>query len=396
MALNNVQVTIGTNDGVSTWNVSSFVLDVNVSLGKNRMLDSFQPGSATIALKNFVREFDPTNTSSAYYGSAVPRSTYVYVSVTGIGRIFNGFIDDWNFSYDVSGESTATLVAVEGTCLFARQYLFSSSFPAELSGARVLRVLQDSGVAFNNPFGPALAPYLLANGTKVLDADNACKGLNVLEYLASIETAEQGSFYYDSYGSFIFDDSSYNITSSITDADRLFTDDFTSGAYPYTNIDVSYSSDLLYNRVSVTPTGGTARLAVDPASGTAYNYSQLDVADVLYADDTKLDYLANYFIAKYSEPQYRFNTVTVNFLALSPALQTSVITRIGINTGCRVKFTPNTIGSAIEKYVRVIGIQHNVGVGDHAITFHFESLPILPLVLDDATFGKLDTASLGF
>jgi hypothetical protein len=396
MALNNAQVTIGTNDGVSTWNVSSYVVNVNVNLGKNRILDSFQPGSATIVLKNFGREFDPTNTSSAFYGSAVPRSTYVYVSITGMGRIFNGFVDDWSFNYDVSGESTATLIATEGSGLFARQNIFSSSFPAELSGARVLRVLQDAGVAFENPFGPVLAPYDLDPGTKMLDADTTCKGANALEYLSKIETAEQGALYYNSDGTFVFDDASYPVTTSILDVQRFFTDDATSGAYPYVDIDVSYSSDLLYNRISVTPTGGTARIAVDTASGSAYNNSQLDVTDILYADADDLDYLANYLISKYREPQYRFNSVTVNFLSLSASLQNDLISRVAINSGCRVKFTPNNTGSAIERYVRVIGITHDVGVGDHLITFNFESLPIVPLVLDDTTFGKLDTASLGF
>jgi hypothetical protein len=63
---------------------------------------------------------------------------------------------------------------------------------------------------------------------------------------------------------------------------------------------------------------------------------------------------------------------------------------------CRVKVTPNNIGSAIDRYAQIFRIEHGVEPGQHNVRFQFDPLEFAPLVLDDAVFGKLDTGHLGF
>ena len=395
MATGDKRVFIGLNDGSEIWNVSSYVLNATVTLGKNQILDSFQPGSATIALKNLGREFDPTNTSSAFYGAVIPRATWVYIEIEGMNTIFDGWVDDWSFEYNVSGESIATLVASERTGLFARQYILSSSFPAELSGARVERVLQDGGVAYTNPYN--INPWIVDAGTKMLDADTTCSGKNALEYLGYISTSEQGDLYTDQAGSLIFKSANYSVTSAATAVTKTFTDEGTSGAYPYSDIDISYSTDLLYNRVSVTSNDETNnRVANEPTSQGLYQISELDLPNILYNDTTRLDYLANYVISKYRVPQYRVNTLTVPFSALDNTRKNNLLDLIGLNQFCTVKFTPNNTGSAITRYCKVVGIEHTISVDEHTVKYTFESILSPSIVLNDTEFGKLDTYSLGF
>jgi hypothetical protein len=395
MATGDTRVFIGLNDGSEIWNVTSYAMDVSVSLGKNRILDFFQPGTSTITFKNFDREFDPLNTSSPIYGAVLPRATWVYVEVEGFNTLFDGWVDDWSFSYMVDGTSTAALIATERTGLFARQNIVSSSFPAELSGDRVERVLQDAGVNYTNPYN--INPYILAAGTKILDADSTCRGKNVLEYLDSIITSEQGDLYTNQAGSLVFMDANYSVTSAATAVSRLFTDDGTSGAYPYTEIDISYSSDLLYNKVSVTAFDDSPPVtATDSTSTETYQTSQLNVDGVLYFEPEKLGQLANFLISKYNEPEYRFNSLTVSFSSLDNTRKNNMLDLLFLNDFCRVKFTPNGVGSVIERFCKIIGIQHSIRPDEHLVTFYFESIRSASLVLDDVEFGKLDTYSLGF
>jgi hypothetical protein len=397
MATGDKRVFIGLNDGSQIWNVSSYVLNCSVNLGKNQILDSFQPGTATIVLKNLSREFDPTNTGSSFYGAVLPRATWVYIEIEGMNTIFDGWVDDWSFDYNVSGESTAILIASERTGLFARQYIAATSFPAELSGARVTRVLQDTGVNYTNPYN--VNPYIIDAGTKMLDADAATAGVNALDYLNSICASEQGDLYTDQAGSLIFTDANYSLTSAATAVSRLFTDDGTSGAYPYSNIDISYSTDLLYNKVVVVPKTPIAVAKVTQnmnSSQETYQISELNVPDILYGDATTLTDLSSFLVTKYYMPQYRVNTLTVPFTVLDDTRKNNLLDLLDLNSFCKVKFTPNNTGSAIERFCKVIGIQHNIDVVEHNITFTFESLLSPSIVLDDAEFGKLDTYSLGF
>jgi len=395
MATGDKRVFIGLNDGSEIWNITSYVINTTVTLGKNQILDTFQPGTATFYLKNFNREFDPTNTSSAFYGAVLPRATWVYIEIEGMNTLFDGWVDDWSFEYDINGESTAVLVASERTGLFARQYILASSFPAELSGARVERVLEDAGVAYTNPYN--VNPWILDGGTKMLDADTTCRGRNALEYLNSIVDSEQGAFYTDQAGSLIFKDAANSVTSAATAVTQFFTDDGTSGAYPYTDIDLSYSTDLLYNRVSVTSNDETRTVtATDSNSITLYQTSQLDVSAILYNDSTTMGYLANYIVSKYNEPQYRVNNLTVSFTNLDNTRKNNLLDLLGLNSYCKVKFTPNGTGTAIERFCKVIGIEHAIDIDNHNVTFTFESIMSPSIVLDDVEFGKLDSYSLGF
>jgi hypothetical protein len=236
----------------------------------------------------------------------------------------------------------------------------------------------------------------VADGTQMLAADTQCVGKNALDYINSIEVSEQGSLYTNSAGQLVFTDASYGPTSDVFLASRLFTDDGTANAYKYVDIDISYSSDMLYNKVVAEAFDGSQSSVGNSAtSQSTYNISQFNVDEVLYNVPSQLSNLCNFLLAKYSEPEYRINNLTVNFRDLTSTQQDNLLDFLGLNSFCRVKFTPNGVGSAIERVCRIIGIEHQIDVAEHLITFSFESLRSAGLVLDDAEFGKLDTYALG-
>lgn len=388
---NNLKVWLYSSNPNDFIDVSSYVVSLNSSRGKSRALDFYEPGSVSISFNNQNRVFDPTNASSPLYGYVKPKQR-VYVSQDALA-IFSGLIDDWSFVYDVSGEAIATLTATETTSLFANQYLSARTFPSELSGARINRILDDPLVQWPTTWGSRL----IDSGTQILDADTISDGTNVGEYLQKVQFSEQGNLFFDATSSLKFDDNADVLTSSLTIP--LFTDDsstyVSSGSavagFKYEFIDVSYTTQLLYNRILLTSWNGFTSTATSDSSINSYGLYQFDYDGVLYSNAMRLANLATFVGSKYSEPEYRIDSVRINFFALSSDEQYRFIDDVRLNRFGRVRFKPNNTGSTIERYVRIIGINREATSGSSYVTLLFESIKSPILVLDDAAFGILDT-----
>jgi hypothetical protein len=377
--------------------VTAKVFSVNITRGKSRQLDYYEPGSVTVVLNNFDRAFDPLNDASDFQPFVFPKRRITVVS-NGIS-IFSGLIDEWSFTYDPNGESYANVYATEDSGLLANMYMFGQSFPQEFSGARVDKVLDNSGVAWSTGFGDRL----IDDGTQLLDASTVGAGTNALEYLRQIETSEQGALFYSpkNFG-LVFKDNNNSITSSTTY--ELFADDGTINysfgtagkpSIPYEHIDVSYTSQLMYNSITVNAYDNVNWImASNAASQESYGVNGLTVDGVLYNNVDRLTSLGGYLIRKYGVPEYRINSVRVNFYGFIWDMQEDLVL-LELGDFAKVKFKPNGLGTAIERVVQIIGINHEITPGGHSMTLQFDSVKVAALVLDDTEFGKLDTYVLG-
>jgi hypothetical protein len=394
-----LQVWIYDKDQIYWVDVTQYVLSLSCFRGKSRALDFYEAGTLSVSFKNHTRVFDPTNTSSPIYGYVKPKLP-IYVQLGY--AVFSGIIDDWSLIYDVNGDSIASVSASEPTNLFTNTTLGATTFPAELSGSRISRVLNDDRVDWPTGWGS----QVLDPGTQMLDASSIEEGTNVFEYLQQVLASEQGELFIDGTYSLKFHDNSRSVMGSASVP--VFADDNTTyvsetagsaiAAWPYDSIQVSYSTSLLYNRIQVNAYDEvTSAVATDVASYTDLNDTYYDyVLDgVLYADKFRLGNLATYIGGKYSEPEYRFNTVRVNFFALSSLQQDRLLNDVRLNKFARVRLKPNNTGSTIDRFVRIIGIQHDATPSSHYVTYQLESIKIPALVLDDADFGKLDVNVLG-
>jgi hypothetical protein len=132
---------------------------------------------------------------------------------------------------------------------------------------------------------------------------------------------------------------------------------------------------------------------VDNASVNSYGVRNLTIDSTLFSDDSQSVDLALFYALRYSQPEYRFNSLEVALHKLSDQQQYDVL---GVELGdyCVLNFTPNNIGDAITRIAEVIRIDHNVTPERHFVEFGFRSLPYSPLILDDAEFGKLDEHSV--
>ena len=351
--------------------VSDKAFSVSVNRGRNRDLERTNAGVVDVQFRNEDRSLDPRNLDSFLTQYVVPRKP-VRVSVNG-AIAFTGLVDDWNFDYGLGGQSVASLSGSDGFSTFARQVNAGGSAVEEGSGDRIERVLNQFTV--NWPVGARD----IETGNTTLAA-----GLledNVLTYLNNVETSESGLIFITKDGRFAFRERLVQPT----DTALQFTDDST--GIRYEDIQISYGSEEFANRSEVTSVAGTAS-ATNLTSVAIYGVTEKNL-DTFLSSETQLQALADYIVARYGNPEYRIENVTVNLRALSPSRVNQVL---GLELGDQadVVFTPNRVGSPIAIRNRVIGISHDIGVDRHTMSFAFEALPFKFFILDDAVFGKLD------
>jgi hypothetical protein len=377
--LDNTEYTLG---GTLFYDVSEFVRNVSVRRGKSRQLDRFTAGVASVEFNNNSRAFDPENTSGPYFGQIIPKRT-IKVE-TGGSAVFYGVVDDWNLTYDLSGLSTTDADCVDGFTLLAQRALSAHTATSELSGARINAVLDRSEVDW-----PASLRDI-DTGAQTLQADVVADGTNVLEYLQLVTDTEPGSIFIGSDGFFVFKDRS---VAPVSSGLVTFSDDGT--GVEFSDVQVVYGSELLYNYVQVERNNGGTAIVFDTDSINSYGQQALILENLLMNSDADALELANYLLSQYSEPEYRFETLTVKLEALSSGDQADVL---GLEIGdvAEIKFTPNNVGSQIDKFASIIRIDHDIQPASHQITFGFQTLDYASLVLDDTEFGLLDTGRLGF
>ena len=373
--LNNTTYKLG---GAQFVDVSQWVRSVTVNRGKNRELEKVTAGSCSVTFDNNNRWFDPQFTGSPYYGNIVPKRE-IRISMNG-EFVFRGVIEDWNLNYSKQGDSTADVMAIDGFALLGQQTLTGGTATSQLSGARVTAVLDDPSVAW------PVTLRSIDTGTATLQADVIASGTNALEYLQLIESTEYGQVFIGRDGSLNFRDRQFQPSAS----DVLLADDGT--GINFAEVNIVYGSEQLYNEIELARASGGTVTASDSTSQTIYGIRNLTETGLLFNSDADMIPLATWFANKYSEPEYRFETVGVNLDVLGVSDQARLL-QIDLDDTMRVKFTPNGVGSPIEKTVQVIGVSHSWSTNQQRVTFSFQDLGISPFILDDAIFGKLDSGN---
>jgi hypothetical protein len=377
--LDNTEFLLG---GTLFYDVSQFLLGVEVDRGKSRELDKYSAGQASALLDNRLRTFDPLNTSSPFNGQIIPHRE-IRIQSNGT-PLFQGLIDDWNLLYQPSGDNQAVAVASDGFTLLATQTLSAHTAISQTTGARITAVLDRSEVNW-----PA-ASRVIDTGEATLQADEVNEGTNVLDYLQIVNFSEPGSIFIGRNGFFNFQERVQPLSST---GIQTFTDDGT--GIPFNNLQVVYGSEQLFNRVNITRVNGTTQTANDTDSQNQYGISTLEQNNLLLDSDADAALLAQFLLARYSEPEYRFEALELEMANLSTQQQNDVLS-LELTDVIQVKFTPNNIGSQIEKYAQITGIQHRTNSISHSVTIRLSTLDYANFVLDDAVFGILDTSTLGF
>lgn len=355
--------------------VTDYVVAVSTSRGRNRDLEKFNAGSASVTLRNEARTFDPLNTSSPFVDEMVPRRL-VRVFTDNVQQ-FQGLVDSWQLSYSPTGESIAEISVTDEFQRLAGVDL-DLAVSQQLTGARVTAVLNDVG-------WPTYAREI-DTGQSTVASGTATQG--ALEHLQLVEASEAGLLFISKEGNVVFRERN-SFSSGYVPV--VFADD--GSGIPFTGAEVSYGTDLLFNQVEVSYSGGT--VTASNASSQAKYGVITNTVDTLLATSATAQDFASYYVGEYGEPEYRFSSIDVTLLGLDATQQGDVL-QLEIGDLVQIKFTPNGVGSAIEKYAFVSSLDNDITVDDHRVRVGVSSLDFLGLVLDDVALGILDSNVLAF
>jgi hypothetical protein len=361
--------------GLGFVDVSEQVAGITVKRGISRELERTNAGVATVSLNNDTRLFDPENPESNFSSQLLPHRQ-LRITVDGTTPVYLGLVDDWNIQYDLRNNNLSIANCVDKFTLLAQQILDEFSVPSELSGSRMERILDRPEVSWS------VDERAIDAGSVNLLAGTVAFGTNALDYLNSISFTEDGAFFIAKDGKATLQD---GLTGPSTSTLINFSDQ--GDGIPFTDIEVVYGSELLYNRIEITNIQGITLIGDSFQSQTKYGITALSKKDYqgsIFDAATLIISLLN----RYDEPEYRFEKIVVELTNL-PSAEQQLLLNAELTTVANIKFRPNGIGPIINKFAQIIGIAHEITSSQHRMEFRFRTLDFAPFVLDDLVFGTL-------
>ena len=161
---------------------------------------------------------------------------------------------------------------------------------------------------------------------------------------------------------------------------------------PFTDLQVVYASEQLYNQVQVVGVNATATVE-DTASQSLYGLRGYSQTDNLTTSTTRPAEIASAFLGEFRLPEYRASQLTVALESLTSGQQT-IILGLEIRDVVRVCFQPSATGTVVDKFYQILGINSDTDVERDAITFSIASLDNMSFRLDSPYLGVLDTDTL--
>jgi hypothetical protein len=384
--LDNTEYTLG---GDRFFDITDRLISASTSRGKNQALDRIDAGQLNIVLDNFDRLFDPLYEAGFYYSQLIP-GREIRISCNGFPVIY-GFVDDLDIAYEPGNRSVVSFQAADALSDLTINNLPEVSPDVELSGARVTRILDLPEVAWPTDKRD------IDTGNSFMSDTDISEGTQAVAYLQLIATSEAGEVFVSKDGKFVFKARN----SAPGSIDLIFTDEGAIPGYtviPFAELGVVYGTEELYNRIVLTndfPSFPDEASAEDAESQLLYGPRSYTATGLLNNEASDLQFLADFLLARFKEPQYRFSNLSVILDVLSEAQQNEVLD-LEIGDVVQVRFTPSGIPPAIEQYVRVIGISHDWQNNEKRINLALERLDFSLFILDDAVFGILDDDRLSF
>jgi len=370
--------------------VSNQVNRIETNRGRTALSDQFQTGSLTLRITDQNGDFNPQNVSGPYYNLLTPMKkvqiTATYGSVTY--PIFSGFITNYVTTYPGESDDTVAITTIQAVDAFRLAQLaqistVTDATAGQLSGTRINKILDEID-------WPASQRDIDA-GLTTMQAD---PGTNrtALQALTTVATSEYGALYVDANNSFVFQDRLVT-TGSIGGTPTVFADNGTGIVY----FDASWilNDVLIFNKATITRTGGTAQVASNQASIDKYflhSYFQDNL--LMETDAVALDY-AKAYTASRAETTIRCDSIVLDLY--TPNYDTGVVAALDLDF-----FDPITIittqpgGSLLEKTLQIFGVRMNITPNSWKTTFTTLEPVIDGFIIGNVDYGILDTSVLSY
>jgi hypothetical protein len=383
--LDSVTYTLG---GDRFFDITDRLVSVETSRGKNNSLDRIDSGVASITVDNSDRRFDPLYAAGPYFGQLVPRRA---IRITSNNQpVFIGAIDDFDIQYAPGNQSKVGIQSSDAFSVLTNAGLAEFTPSTQLSGARVNAVLDRAEVAW-----PA-EERLIDTGDSTLQGVTVREGTAALAYLQLVNNSEFGNLFIAKDGKVVFQER--NAVPNIPNI--VFSDEVVAGEYlgiQFSSVNNVYGSENLYNRVVISNASTPALQAIAEDTNSQLNYGvrTYEATGLLIETQEQLQNLADFLLARFKEPQYRFDRVSVILDTISTSNQDAVLD-LEIGDIVLIRFEPSDIPPAIERYCRIIGINHTWEQSVKTVNFALETLDFAIFILDNAVLGTLDDDRLSY
>ena len=370
--------------------VSNQVNRIETNRGRTALADQFQTGTLTLRIVDQNGDFNPQNVTGPYAGLLTPMKkvqiSATYSSVTY--PIFQGFITSYVTTYpDESGEDVAitTIQAVDAFRLatLAQISTVTGATAGDLSGTRVNQLLDTIS-------WPATMRDVDA-GLTTMQAD---PGTNrtALAALSTVATSEYGALYVDASGSFVFQDRSVT-AGSIGGTPTVFADNGT--GIDYFDATWILNDVLVFNKATITRTGGTAQVATNQDSIDKYFLHSYFLDNLLMQTDAvALDY-AQAYTASRAETSIRVDSIVLDLY--TDNYNSGILAALGLDFFDPIKvITTQPGGSTLEKTLQIFGVRMNISPNSWKTTFTTLEPVIDAFILNDTIYGTLDYNVLSY
>jgi hypothetical protein len=306
--------------------------------------------------------------------------TATYESITY--PIFSGFITSYVTTYPEQAGADLAITTIQAVDAFRLAQLaqistVTGASAGNLSGTRINQILDEID-------WPATMRDVDA-GLTTMQAD---PGTNrtALQALTTVATSEYGALYVDATGSFVFQDRLLTV-SSIGGTPTVFADNGT--GILYFNAAWILNDTLIFNKSTITRTGGSPMVAENAASISKYflhSYFQDNL--LMQTDSVALDYALAYTASR-AETSIRCDAIVLDLY--TPNYDTGIIAALDLDF-----FDPITVittqpgGSVLEKTLQIFGVRMNISPNSWKTTF----LTLEPII-DGFIIGNVDYGVLG-
>lgn len=371
--------------------VSSRVQAVRTSRGRNPLTEVFQTGSASFQIADQNGDFNPQNPASPYYTLLQPLRKISLSAIdpaTSISYpIFAGYITGYNYTQtrDTGDVSYTTITAVDGFQLMnlASVSTIAGATAGETTGSRLTDILD----AIAWPSGMRT----LGTGATTVQADPATTRTG-LAALQTVATTEYGAIYMDAAGNFVFRDRNYT-TASVGGTVTSFADD--GSGIAYSNLQWVLNDSQIFNEANVTAIGLAKQTASDATSIATYFKHSYNITDLLMQTTSEALNYALAYVASRKDTTVRADAITLDLS--TPSYTAGVTAALSLDYFAPISISqkqPN--GTTLQKTFQIFGVAHEITPNSWRTTFTTLEPIIDGFLLNNTSYGILDTNVLSY
>ena len=367
--------------------VSNIALRVNIRRGRNRILNNFEAGTATVVLEDDNGDWNPQNTSSPYYGKLLPlrkiRIWADYDAGSGLQRyyLYSGYITSYDNSFRLGIDeiSSVTLQCVDAFRLFQNVNIttVAGTSAGQTTGARIDNLLDVASYPSSQ--------RIVDTGDSTVQADPAT-ARTLLAACQTIEQTELGGFFIDTEGNAVFLSRS-TVAEKADQTPLMFNDNGTDIAYQ--SIDFAYDDTQIFNDIIVTRLNGTPQEVQSTTSIETYFIHSGSRSDLLMQTDAEALNQANMLLNARANALLRIDSIGLNLMdstassRIVAGLESDLFTLVNVT-----KTAQGTSSFSLELFVQ--GIQHDITPTTWTTRLLTAEPIIQAFILDSTIQGVLD------